>query len=486
MKKIVIISLLIVVTMSSCSLFNKNSGANGELIGVQNRPDFYEDDPHGMVLIPAGSFTMGQNDEDVAFALTSHSKTVSVDAFWMDNTEIINNEYRQFVYWVRDSIARRKLVIDDVEAFKYQFDEKNPQPDNYDDTEAGCYLNWEMEIPWNLPTGSDMADAGAIKESLEKMYLTEDERFNKRREIDTRLLIYEYQWVDLKQAAKYSNRYNFNEDYKIGTDGKNGKYKGTVINSKGKLDTIKSRKSFIMHAKIPVYPDTLVWMADYTYSYNEPLAKSYFWHPAFDSYPVVGINWKQANAFSIWRTQIMRDYMNKKGEAVFQDYRLPTEAEWEYAARGGLSLAVYPWGGPYTRNNTGCFIANFKPTRGVYGDDGANETLQVGAYNNPNEWGLYDMAGNVAEWTSNAFDESAYSFTHDLNPDYTYNAREDEAPVLKRKVIRGGSWKDIGYYLQVGTRTYEYQDTAKSYIGFRCVRSFLGQPANEWDFSKFN
>jgi formylglycine-generating enzyme required for sulfatase activity len=62
-----------------------------------------------------------------------------------------------------------------------------------------------------------------------------------------------------------------------------------------------------------------------------------------------------------------------------------------------------------------------------------------------------------------------------LNPDYVYNALADDPPVLKRKVIRGGSWKDIGYYLQVATRTYEYQDTAKSYIGFRNVQTYLGR-----------
>jgi formylglycine-generating enzyme len=61
-----------------------------------------------------------------------------------------------------------------------------------------------------------------------------------------------------------------------------------------------------------------------------------------------------------------------------------------------------------------------------------------------------------------------------------------DPPALKRKVIRGGSWKDIGFYMQVGTRTYEYQDTAKSYVGFRCVRSYLGRDAStDWDFSNY-
>jgi formylglycine-generating enzyme required for sulfatase activity len=100
-------------------------------------------------------------------------------------------------------------------------------------------------------------------------------------------------------------------------------------------------------------------------------------------------------------------------------------------------------------------------------------TVAVGSYA-PNEYGLFDMSGNVSEWTSNAYDESAYSFQHDMNPDYQYEALPDDPPAMKRKVVRGGSWKDIGYYLQNGTRTYEYQDSAKSYVGFRCVRSYLG------------
>ena len=155
-------------------------------------------------------------------------------------------------------------------------------------------------------------------------------------------------------------------------------------------------------------------------------------------------------------------------------FRLPTESEWEYAARGGLDLSPYPWGGPYTTNEDGCFLANFKPRRGNYTADGGIRTVKVASYN-PNNWGLYDMSGNVAEWTDNTYDESALSFAHDMNMDFRYDADDSESEILKRKVIRGGSWKDISHYIQVGTRDYEYQDTAKSYIGFRNVISFLGR-----------
>jgi len=225
-----------------------------------------------------------------------------------------------------------------------------------------------------------------------------------------------------------------------------------------------------MSDQTPVFPDTLCWIRDFTFSYNEPLATRYFWHPAFDDYPVVGVAWKQAKAFCNWRTKLHDDFLSGRKEATLHDYRLPTEVEWEYAARGDRQLSMFPWGGYYTRDQEGTFKANFKPLRGNYAEDGSMTTIKVGSYD-PNEFGLYDMAGNVAEWTVSAFDESAYMYINDFNPDFEYNAKADDAPAMKRKVIRGGSWKDISTYLQVATRSYEYQDTAKSYIGFRCVRT---------------
>ena len=159
---------------------------------------------------------------------------------------------------------------------------------------------------------------------------------------------------------------------------------------------------------------------------------------------------------------------------MVSEFRLPTETEWEWAARGGDRLNPYPWGGPSTRNVKGCFLANFKPLRGNYLADGGLTTLIVGCYP-PNHYGLYDMSGNVAEWTNSAFDPTSYNFTWDMNPDYTYNAKDDDPPVMKRKVVRGGSWKDISYYIQVTTRDFEYQDTARCYIGFRTIQPFMGR-----------
>jgi gliding motility-associated lipoprotein GldK len=281
-------------------------------------------------------------------------------------------------------------------------------------------------------------------------------------------LKFTYYWVDLKDAARKSD-----ENGVVAR----GEKELSSENKLGQLHSIRrhdKRSQFVVKETIGVYPDTLVWIDDATYSYNEPYANMYFWHPAFDDYPVVGVTWGQAKAFNAWRTKYMNDWRARNGEPFVQKFRLPSEAEWEYAARGGRHLAPYPWGGPYARNQQGCVLANFKPMRGDYVDDGNGYTAPVDAYS-PNDYGLFNMAGNVAEWTNTAFDESVYDFSWDMAPDYEYNAKMNELPVMKRKVIRGGSWKDIGYYCQTGTRTYEYSDTAKSYIGFRSVMSYLGR-----------
>jgi gliding motility-associated lipoprotein GldK len=277
--------------------------------------------------------------------------------------------------------------------------------------------------------------------------------------------------MDLKQAAvknKVGGKENRAYNYKT------GQYEGEVLTYEGTREPIKDRSSYIIKEEINVYPDTLCWISDFTYAYNDPMASMYFWHPAYDHYPLVGVSWKQAVAFNVWRTQLKNGFLRSLNRVIVNDYRLPSELEWEYASRGGLSSSPYPWGGNYTRNYLGCFIANFKPLRGNYTDDGGMHTVIVAHYE-PNEWGLYDMAGNVAEWTKSAFEESASAFTHDANTENYYQALDEDPIVLKRKVVRGGSWKDIAYYMQNGTRTYEYQDSAKSYIGFRSVQTYLGR-----------
>jgi formylglycine-generating enzyme required for sulfatase activity len=445
MKKVVLNALILTVLLGGCG-----SSDNGELTGIQGRKKFFEPEPFEMAFIPAGSFVMGPSDQDAMFTMNSISKTVTVEAFWMDQTEMTNNKYRQFVYYVRDSILRTKLGNASIEGRNYFM------VDDDDNVIEPNIINWEEKI--------DPRDEGT-KEVLEEMYYPPEERFNGKKQVDVRKLNYSYFYVDYQQAAK--SKYVI--DYKTNT----GKYEGEVTNLDGTRTAVTNRSSFIMHDMLNIYPDTLCWIRDFTYSFNDPQADLYFWHPSYDDYPVVGVSWVQAKAFSIWRTDYMNTALRKEGIADVQAYRLPIETEWEYAARGGLDLSMYPWGGPYTRNYKGCFLANFKPLRGNYIDDGNVYAGKVGSYE-PNEYGLYDMSGNVAEWTSSAYHPSSYVFTHDLNPNYEFNAKPDDPSILKRKVVRGGSWKDISFFLQTSSRDYEYQDSTKPYVGFRNVRSYIG------------
>ena len=439
MKKIILVTLII------ATLYGCGGSGNGELIGSQNRQIWNPTDPYGMVFIPQGSYNMGPSDQDVPFANVSQSKTVSVGAFYMDETEITNNEYRQFTNWVKDSILRKQLAEMKIDDPEYVMLDENDMP--IEDAYGKPLINWKGKI------NMDDMDVRSI---LEEMYLTGSEVFDGRvKEFDTRKFTYKYQVLDLKTASLKSKREN---------------------GAKGETD----RSEFLKDIEINIYPDTLTWNHDYSYSFNDPYAKKYFWHPAFDDYPVVGVNWKQATAFAHWRSKMMNSFLREIKQPILPEFRLPTESEWEYASRGGLDASPYPWGGPYTRNIKGCFLANFKPLRGNYVADGGIKAIKTASYN-PNGYGLYDMSGNVAEWTSNAYDESAFSYSHDMNMDRSYDAQEDDLAVLKRKAIRGGSWKDIAYFIQNSTRTFEYQDTAKSYIGFRCAVDFLGRDKKDFE-----
>jgi len=355
---------------------------------------------------------------------------------------------------------------------------------------------------------------------------------------------------------------------------------------------------------LSLLPDTLVWRDEL--SYNEPYVETYFRHPSYDDYPVVGVNWHQANKYCAWRTNVVNEMVliergilnpnpDQKDADVFNtdaylanqyqgsvrknmkdyttggerpvkfedgimlpDYRLPTEAEWEYAALALIGNAaspqdelltdrrIYPWDGNtarYKRHDKyqGQMLANFKKGRGDYMgtagnlNDNAAITAPVRSYL-PNDFGLYNMAGNVSEWVSDTYRPMTTATLrdveqHDLNPFrgnefMTKVLDEDGSPAEKdslgrlryrvqteeevqdrenyktpyaldyrdgdstsfvtydygvhtlvndqSKVIKGGSWADRLYWLSPGARRFMDENHASRTVGFRCAMTLTG------------
>ncbi|WP_449667020.1 type IX secretion system lipoprotein PorK/GldK [Winogradskyella alexanderae] len=438
MKKFILLTTVLVL-VASC-----NSGDRGQLVGVKGKK-WHPEKPYGMTLVPGGAFIMGKSDDDIAGVQDAPTKTATVRAFYMDETEITNSEYRQFVYWVRDSILRLNLAemadlegktpgSGDIGEFAYLDSDPNDL-NAYESYMLNTYGNEQRKInrDVDLIFDTDEYPDELYAEVMDNMYLPLEESYNGQRTWDVKQFKFQYTYMDIERAAKDRNL---------------------------------KRSDVIIKEEIEVYPDTTAWIRDFAYSYNEPMHNDYFWHSAYDDYPVVGVSWKQAQAFCQWRTLKHNGFQKSKGKQPVNAYRLPNEAEWEYAARGGLQGGTYPWGGPYAKNDRGCFMANFKPLRGDYAADQALYTVEADAYD-PNDFNLYNMAGNVSEWVNGSYDPGSYEYSSTINPSVN-------DPNNARKVVRGGSWKDVAYFLQVSSRDYEYADSARSYIGFRTVQDYMG------------
>ncbi|WP_166643257.1 T9SS ring complex lipoprotein PorK/GldK [Gelidibacter sediminis] len=444
MKKFALLTAVLAL-LASC-----NSGDRGELVGVKGKK-WHPEKPYGMTLVPGGSFIMGKSDDDLAGIQDAPTKTATVRAFYMDETEITNSEYRQFVNWVRDSTIRTKLAIiaDELgltpgDGGTGEFAFKDADPENMTVYEKYMYDNYSGLGPTGYEGRKLNKDVKLIfdtskypdeyyAEVMDTMYLPIEESYNGQRTWDVKKFKFQYTYMDIQKAAK-------NRDLK--------------------------RKDVLITEEVAIYPDTTAWIRDFAYSYNEPMHNDYFWHDAYGEYPVVGVSWKQANAFTKWRTLYKNADQKSRGKQHVNSFRLPSEAEWEYAARGGLQGATFPWGGPYAKNDRGCFLANFKPLRGDYAADMALYTVEAKSYE-PNDYNLYNMAGNVSEWVNGSYDPASYEYMSTINP----NVND---PNNQRKVVRGGSWKDVAYFLQVSSRDYEYADSARSYIGFRTVQDYMG------------
>lgn len=465
-KTWIILSLLVAVLLTSCMGAGKNAmAAGGELTGVSGYA-VSEPAPYGMVLIERGSLKVGSEETDSLWGTMIPTREISVDAFWMDDTEVTNAEYRQFVYWVRDSIIRERLAdpaYGGDETFKIEEDEYG-EP-------VTPHLNWKKKIPWKKPTEDELR---AI-ESVYKIHPIDGTKM-----LDASQMNYRYEVFDYVQAALRRNRLdpadrNRNTDVAVDPEEVVMISKDTAyIDEDGRIvrETITrpltGLHDFLNTYIVNIYPDTTCWVNDFQNVENETYMRLYFSHPNYSQYPVVGVSWEQANAFCAWRTDYLMKGLGKAAQYV-QRYRLPTEIEWEYAARGKEGKP-FPWEEEGAKSGDGCFYANFKPDRGNYTQDGNLITSRVGTYS-ANDNGLYDMAGNVAEWTSTVYTEAGVLSMGDINPNISYNAAKEDPYQMKKKSVRGGSWKDPETFIRSAWRTYEYQNETRSYIGFRCVRT---------------
>ena len=465
-KSIVAICGVTMLLLSSC--FGGKStvlSGGGEVTGVGGGKAFTEPTPYGMTLVKRGHLKMGIDKNDSLWGKETPVKDISVDGFWMDETEITNSEYKQFVQWVRDSILRERLAdpaYGGDETYKITED-KNGDP-------VKPHLNWKKPLP-RKPN----EDEQRAFESLYKTNPVTGEKLLDASQMNYRYEIYDYTAAALRKNRLKPNERILNTDITVDPNQQIMISKDTAyVDDDGKIvnQTVNRPLSgpwdFLNTYIVNIYPDTTCWVNDFKNSDNEKYMRLYFSTPTYNDYPVVGVTWEQANAFCAWRT----DYLLKGlgGAARYlQRYRLPTEAEWEYAARG-KDGTEFPWSNESTKNGKGCFYANFKPDIGDYTEDGNLITSKVGIYSS-NSNGLYDMAGNVAEWTSTVYTEAGVDAMNDMNPQLSYNAAKEDPYRLKKKSVRGGSWKDPESFIRSAWRSYEYQNQPRSYIGFRCVRS---------------
>jgi len=469
MRKLIGLCTIAALLLTSCFGSKLASAGGGEVTGTGGKA-FTEPTPYGMVLVKRGHLKMGIEKQDSLWGKKTPLRDISVDGFWMDETEVTNSKYRQFVNYVRDSILRERLSEFD-ETYKKVITDK-------DGEEIGTRLNWKKSLP-KRPNEDE-------QEIIDAMYVTNPVTGEKM--LDYRQLNYRYEVYDYTAAALRRNRLNpqernLNTDITVDPNEQVWISKDTAyIDDEGKIvrETINRQLTgpwdFLNTYIVNIFPDTTCWVNDFPNADNEMYLRYYFSNPAYNDYPVVGVTWEQANAFCAWRTEYLLKGLGPAARFV-QRYRLPTEAEWEYAARG-KDQNEFPWDNEDVASGKGCFFANFKPDAGNYTKDGNLITSRVGIYS-ANSNGLYDMAGNVAEWTSTIYTEAGVEAMNDINPQLKYNAAQEDPYRLKKKSVRGGSWKDPESYIRSAWRSSEYQNQPRSYIGFRCVRSLANSTSEK-------
>ncbi|TWJ02411.1 gliding motility-associated lipoprotein GldK [Mucilaginibacter frigoritolerans] len=371
--------------------------------------------PVGMVYIPSGTFYYKMLNDDKA-----EQRKVSVSAFFIDKTEVNNKQYQAFVNWVADSVAITDYLHDDSFFLP-----------STGATVGAAHKELRM-IDWSKVEKISPLWKKAppeIKDKLAPMMTM----INGTRMPDPALLKYRFYYV--------------------------------------RMDGIKNSE-FVMDT-VAIYPHESVWSADFPNAQMTVMDANYFTNKIYEYNPVVGVSWKQARAYADWRgTQLKVLIKNNPNLRNFKlSFSLPTEAQWQYAAEAKTDpsdTVIHTVMTTVDKTGKTQLSLNFKQGEGSYSSDGSTFTLPVTSYT-PNAFGLYNMAGNVSEWTLDAYSPSSSQLVNDLNPALLYDANEKDPPLMKRKVVRGGSWKDNGEMLNTDTRNFDDQDAAHSYIGFRCI-----------------
>lgn len=311
-------------------------------------------------VIPGGSFIRGLSGTylpgptDTALLFFASMERDSVNTFLMGRHEVTNREYREFVHWVTDSLMRDWLA-------QHEIADYSVMTDNCD---KGYLLRRKKEI--------DMEQEAIGRLISDEFYRCNQEKFYKQCELDVRKLNYRYSLPSCEEVP----------------------------------EVLAER----IENQVNVYPDTTCWVREFPLGWMEPMQECYFWHPAYDDYPVVGVNDAQAWGYCHWKTGQLRGALSRLGvdPALVEAVRLPTVAEWEYAA---VTLPVDSGSGVrhYPDEFQGKLLADYAnlgasvDAHGVLvfraGSDGYLLTAPVGSYP-AGAWGLHDMAGNVAEWTA--------------------------------------------------------------------------------------
>lgn len=303
---------------------------------------------------------------------TYQPRISTVNGFFISKTEVTNKEYREFVHYVRDSLAHILLQHFSI----------------------GNYIDWKQKIDWN-------------DDRLKPLLISPEESVPGRKEIDPSKILFSIDFFGKEEC-------------------------------------------------ISIYPDTLVWMRDFSYSYNEPLVKNYFSQSLFDQYPVAGISLKHALAFCQWKTEQFNKILNgKDADNVEVGVTLPSNAEWESAAFEEKDNDILLTGNKGYNCNFGTITTMSGVMKKGYKDDGYFYTSPVKKYP-AGPFGIYDMKGNVAEWTLTSREE-------------IMNAEMKKEKEKTSFVAKGGGWNSTPFYLQAGACQFFDADAAHSFVGFRYI-----------------